>query len=540
MFNQFKVSTRLVAAFGLLIALMGAMLVVANGQLAGMEKQLDIVVSDRLPKVVAAETMIKNTLDMGRQIRNLILLETPEERSVVKEQIAALRAGNAAQLEMLDKTLTSETSRSILKSINESRTLVGSFYGRIFELAESDRVAARRLVLGDFVKSNDQLIHHLNELARYEKDRMAKQSDESKQAAAAARNTVTIIALFAVVLSCLVAYAIIASINSPLKKIQQAVSTVCQQNDFTVDVSVSGKDELSETSRAFRELLTTLRQTLGQFSSAIAQVAGSSVELVDASKQSASASSIVSGSASSMAASVEEMSVSISLVSENAQSASALAEKAGHLSDHGSEIIAGTLQEMERIGVAIDRVATVIADLGDRSNQISSITQVIKDVADQTNLLALNAAIEAARAGETGRGFAVVADEVRKLAERTTQATAEISEMISGIQRSTHDALDATQATVTQVNAGRELAEKAGAAIVEIRASANEVVTVVSDIASAITEQSSASQSIAQQLEAVAQAAEENNATTEETARSANDLGQLAIEMRTMTERFRI
>jgi methyl-accepting chemotaxis protein len=505
-----------------------------------MEKQLDIIVGDRLPKVVAAETMIKNTLDMGRQIRNLILLETPEERHAVKEKIAALRAGNAAELEMLDKTLTSETSRGILKNINESRTWVGSFYGRIFELAESDRAAARKLVLGDFIKSNDQLIHHLNELARYEKDMMAKQRAESKQAAITARNTVTTIALVAFLMSCLVAYAIITSINSPLKKIQQVVSTVREQNDFTVDVPVSGKDELSETSLAFRELLVTLRQTLGQFSCAIARVAGASSELVDASKQSASASSIVSGSASSMAASVEQMSVSISLVSENAQSASELAEKAGQLSEQGGEIIAETVREMERIGMAIDRVASVIADLGDRSNQISSITQVIKDVADQTNLLALNAAIEAARAGETGRGFAVVADEVRKLAERTTQATTEISEMISGIQRSTHDALEATQATVSQVCTGRELAEKAGISIVEIRASTNEVVTVVSDIASAITEQSSASQSIAQQLESVAQAAEENNATTEETARSANDLGQLAIEMRALTARFRI
>lgn len=540
MLNQLKVSSRLIAAFSVLITLMLAILLIATNQLKQQAKQIDIIVNDRMPKMVASEQMIKNTLDMGRQIRNLILVNTTQERAAVQENIALLRKNNTEQLEQLDKTLTSNTSRTILKKIMESRKLVGSFYGRIFELSESDRDAARKLILGEFIKTNDQLIADIQELANYEKERMAQQHAEAEETSSSAMRIVIGIAVFATLLSVLIAYLIIRSIHTPLQKIQETVSTVCLTNDFTVDIVVTGRDELSETGKAFRELIYTLRQTLQQFTTAIAQVANSSVELVDASAQSASASGIVSGSASSMAACVEQMSVSISLVSENAQAASALAQKAGRLSQEGGNVIAGTIEEMQSIGHAIDRVAAAITDLGSRSEQISSITQVIKDVADQTNLLALNAAIEAARAGETGRGFAVVADEVRKLAERTTQATTEISEMIGGIQNSTQHALEATQATVNQVQAGRALAEKAGAAITEIRESTTEVVTVVGDIASAIDEQSSASQSIAQQLESVAQAAEENNATTEGTARSANELGQLAVDMRAMTEKFRI
>ena len=333
-------------------------------------------------------------------------------------------------------------------------------------------------------------------------------------------------------------FLLIRSITAPLREIQQVMTIVGKNNDFTKTVVVHSKDEIGQMAQTFNELLATLRETFTHFRASTTAVSTASEGMVIASKASADASALTSQAASSMAASVEEMSASIDQVSDNAQHASELARKAGHLSVEGGEVIANTVKEMNQIADSIDRVSGPIGQLGTQSNKISSIVQVIKEVADQTNLLALNAAIEAARAGEAGRGFAVVADEVRKLADRTTKATGEISVMIGDIQTSSQSAVSAMQRTVEQVQSGRQMAEQAGQAIVEIRTAASDVVSVIEGIACSFEEQSGASQSIAQQLEQIAQAAEENSSTSIETSDSAHHLGDLANEMQTMSGKF--
>jgi methyl-accepting chemotaxis protein len=128
-----------------------------------------------------------------------------------------------------------------------------------------------------------------------------------------------------------------------------------------------------------------------------------------------------------MAAAIEGMRSGIEHLSTNAQDANRIASRAGELSADGSRVVGKVVREIERIAEVVNQSAAIVAELGARSERISAIVNVIKEIADQTNLLALNAAIEAARAGESGRGFAVVADEVRKLAERTARSTQEIS-----------------------------------------------------------------------------------------------------------------
>jgi methyl-accepting chemotaxis protein len=132
---------------------------------------------------------------------------------------------------------------------------------------------------------------------------------------------------------------------------------------------------------------------------------------------------------------------------------------------------------------SIEEAGHSVQALGERSQQITSIVQTIKDIADQTNLLALNAAIEAARAGETGRGFAVVADEVRKLAERTAASTAEISQMVSDIQTQTQVAVQNMSEIREQATQSVNRTREAGETMDQIMEGPRSVVKAISQYA---------------------------------------------------------
>ncbi|KTS74961.1 chemotaxis protein [Pseudomonas oryzihabitans] len=158
------------------------------------------------------------------------------------------------------------------------------------------------------------------------------------------------------------------------------------------------------------------------------------------------------------------------------------------VAEHGTQIIQAATQEMREIAQTVSASAEVIGQLGQRSEQITAIVNTIRGIADQTNLLALNAAIEAARAGDQGRGFAVVADEVRQLAGRTSSATAEIAEMIGKILGETQQAIASMETTQGRAIKGVELADQAGAVIVQIRDGASDAVEAVSMFASKLDE----------------------------------------------------
>ncbi len=145
----------------------------------------------------------------------------------------------------------------------------------------------------------------------------------------------------------------------------------------------------------------------------------------------------------------------------------------------GTQVIHQAASEMRQISSSIDDSSRIIAQLGERSEQITTIVNTIRSIAEQTNLLALNAAIEAARAGDQGRGFAVVADEVRQLAGRTSRSTAEISDMIGVIQTETQQAIISMDATRSNASKGVDLADQAGSVIVKISEGTNNAVNAV-------------------------------------------------------------
>jgi len=241
---------------------------------------------------------------------------------------------------------------------------------------------------------------------------------------------------------------------------------------------------------------------------------------------------------SSAAAAIEQMTVSIGEVAANAQQTRHASEQALSSSQQGVVVTGNASQTIRTLADRVADSAAGVEALGRRSDEISRITGVIKEIADQTNLLALNAAIEAARAGEQGRGFAVVADEVRKLAERTAQATGEIGAMIATIRAETEQAVGGMREGVEQVNRSVGLVGCLSQSLEDINRQMGETKNMVADISHATDEQQSAMIQLAQNVEQVATMTERNVVSVDETKQAVDRLDRVTQRMRVSVEQF--
>ncbi|MEJ2393225.1 MAG: methyl-accepting chemotaxis protein [Candidatus Thiodiazotropha sp.] len=286
----------------------------------------------------------------------------------------------------------------------------------------------------------------------------------------------------------------------------------------TEDITGAIADSINYAIEALRELVTTINQTSEQVSGATQESRATAMHLAEASEHQAEQITLANDS-------IKEMTGAIDQMSNDATESAEVARRSVEIAGTGAETVRNTITGMDDIREQIQETSKRIKRLGESSQEIGDIVELIDDIADQTNILALNAAMQAAMAGEAGRGFAVVADEVQRLAERSINATKQIEALVKTIQADTNEAVTSMEASTSGVVKGAKLAEDAGEALKEIESVSEYIADLTGKIASSAQKQSDEAANIKDTMSVIQ---EITNQTSEGTHQTANSIGQLA------------
>ena len=301
----------------------------------------------------------------------------------------------------------------------------------------------------------------------------------------------------------------------------------------TEDMTGAIADSINFAVEQLRTLVATINDTSVQVASSAQETQATAMHLADAAEHQAQEINTAPDR-------IHEIASSINQVSRNSADSAEVARRSVHIATNCAGVVRQTIAGMDSIRDQIQETSKRIKRLGESSQEIGSIVELINDISEQTNILALNAAIQAASAGEAGRGFAVVADEVQRLAERSSSATKRIESLVQTIQADTNEAVSSMEQTTSEVVAGARLSEDAGTALGEIEKVSADLSGLIQGISTAAAQQSSAATGITQTMNTIQSITAQTSQGASQTAESVGILAQLAADLRRSVADFKL
>ena len=312
-----------------------------------------------------------------------------------------------------------------------------------------------------------------------------------------------------------------------------AEGDLTQEATVTEDITGAIADSVNYTVEELRSLVSNVQNTAARVAQTTANVDVTSTELLAASNEQLH-------EIRETGKSVVDMAGRINVVSAQAQESATVARQSLQAAESGLQAVQNAIGGMNSIRDQIQETSKRIKRLGESSQEIGEITELISDITEQTNVLALNAAIQAASAGDAGRGFSVVAEEVQRLAERSADATRQISALVKAIQTDTQDAIGAMERSTQGVVEGAKLSDNAGTALTEIDRVSRRVAELIEEISRSASQEAGLANVVADNIQHIFAVTEQTGEGTRATANQVRELSRMAEELRRSVSRFKI
>ena len=512
MMAQFKLGARLGLGFGLVLALLVGITVLAIGSLNTLHEGTRRIVDDRYPQVLLANDVLLRISENGSAMRNLLLVD---DRDAVMQQVALINDGEKAigvALGELQRRLSSEQGRKSFDEILALRAAYRAGEEQFLKLASTGATMdASALLLGELRQQQERYVSRVKAYIAVGSMMMTRSAEE----AAAQYRSKTMIMLGIAALAVLLGsgFAIWAT-RSVTRPVRAAVEVAQQVADGHLDnhIVAGSRDEIGQLMEALRQMNQGLARIVADVRGSAETIATASGEIAHGNLDLSARTEQQAGSLEQTAAAMEELTSTVRQNADNAQEANRLAADASSVA--------------LRSGDVVQQVVATMDAISDASRKIVDIIAVIDGIAFQTNILALNAAVEAARAGEQGRGFAVVASEVRSLAQRSATAAREIKGLIGD--------------SVAKVDTGTRLVSQAGSTMGEVVESVRRVSAIVGEISSATQEQRIGIEQVNQAITHMDEATQQNAALVEQAAAAAQSLQDQSQHLRQLVGVFRL
>ena len=545
--RQISIFTIIGAGYGMLVVMILGISILSINRITFIEKNLQEINEVNSPKQRVAINYRGSVHNRSISIRDVVFASNEKDLKTYLDEIKYeedfyVAAKNKMQSDFIDNNMLTPEEQEILAKINATEDETMPLIKKIIEYKQAGNTEAMINTLNEVRPKFVYWLKVINEFIDLEENKNQAITPVVTKGTANFKFMMIVNSIVALLLGSSIAVFIIRYLLKLLGGDPQDASksfNAISQGDLTKEVKTNTKNTDSLLYHIvfmqghLRNVIKNIQRSAEELGLSTNVVSESSVHAQKAAEDQHAASM-------RSVEQIQNMAAGTAKIAEIAKQTEQNSEKTLELSKKGNEAMNNTTEAINKVSATVLETAEKIRNLKDKSSEISGSAGLIAEVADQTNLLALNAAIEAARAGEHGRGFAVVADEVRKLAERTGQTTAQITNMISDIQKEIEVTVAAMEQTLPQVEKGLELAGITSELLNEIQAKANDSLAMAQNVSESSTQQEVGIQTVQSYLSEMADMSSNTQMMMQENVKEVEKLETISAQLKDDASFFKL